>query len=988
MAQNTLIYAKDETNNTRVLKCTDEGALTVGLSAEAGSTISIADFTTPENTLTINSDGEALVDIGAEVINLSSITDIENKNALVVASENYAYNKTSNKSEKLTYSNILITENEEYKNRLDTSTILEDPTNNNKAKILPLSTTQLDTTDNALVVSSVLYGKKSAGNFEKINSDDSGNLKVSVDNGNIIVDSMPNLDATTDSITIYGLNPSSVKTSIMTDANGHLDIVGNVGVNLITGFNLEATQTTVKDNTNVLNSLKFTNAPDSYLKVSVQNFPSTSSTVNIQDTDGNKLNAVSSSIPQLKTTLYDKVGNNIASQETSSGSGVYALQTYNQELNYSYNATAHSIQTAPQIYDGTSYHQQKGDAQGRAEVNINSSGTAITHTGTSLDVEVKNTGNINVSVQNSSLNTHIMGYDDNTLTYKDVSVDSNGFINVIPVEAVHQNIEVGFDENVDSMTKYKGSGYLTWKAQNPYCKEQNGWYVSGDSSVGGAMLSWYNNGDFIAGGGNPTIPFNPQYSFTKADIDIFYMIIQNYNCNSLLATFPFIYVMSKPTGTGDYAPYAHSIWVYSIDANQFINNGSSIMIYNGNLARVKNNDVECPRVSYSLVNTLGAGGSNEIIGHITAETLIYPSGTGNIDLNVIEGAIYVKNKGLINYYFNNNRENIISGVNVFTDKSSTSVTSNILENSTYSGVGLDTRANLYASYTTGGAKPLTYTATSTPNVSYSLDTYIQNSSTTNYKNIVGLNTYQIFPNRKCYCMAGYAITATFYNIILGGYSNTTNFNSYDITDKAWYYNWTFSTGFSWTMKYDYVDVNGVLQENQTMTINSTGVNTVIPTNDATNRMKGIIKWNIVNNYMTQTSSIHNFNIMNGNGSQYSVGGSYVPTTGTYGQTSDLMGVFTVPTTSSSGVKYVAYVPNLSFIGGVNINFGLAVIKADGTKKILNRFYYQNGTSKEVVSGSNGYLGEIFEGGDRIIIIAFDSSALTKWCSFNVVLEAV
>jgi hypothetical protein len=62
---NSLIYAKDETNNTRVLKCTDDGALTVGFSANAGSTVSIADFTTPANTLLVNEDGSINVNGGS-----------------------------------------------------------------------------------------------------------------------------------------------------------------------------------------------------------------------------------------------------------------------------------------------------------------------------------------------------------------------------------------------------------------------------------------------------------------------------------------------------------------------------------------------------------------------------------------------------------------------------------------------------------------------------------------------------------------------------------------------------------------------------------------------------------------------------------------------------------------------------------------------------------------------------------------------------------
>ena len=63
-SQNTLIYGKDETNTTRVLKCDDAGYLQIGTSANIGSTISIADYTTPANTLKIEPDGSINVNGG------------------------------------------------------------------------------------------------------------------------------------------------------------------------------------------------------------------------------------------------------------------------------------------------------------------------------------------------------------------------------------------------------------------------------------------------------------------------------------------------------------------------------------------------------------------------------------------------------------------------------------------------------------------------------------------------------------------------------------------------------------------------------------------------------------------------------------------------------------------------------------------------------------------------------------------------------------
>jgi hypothetical protein len=819
-------------------------------------------------------------------------------------------------------------------------------------------------------------------------------LNVNVGN-ELTISAMPNLSASTDSIELYAQDPTASLKSIQCDSTGHLDIVGSVTVNTITGYNLESTQVEIKDQTN---KLQFTSAPDSYLKVAVQNFPSGGSTVSIKDSNGDNLLAVSASVPQLRSTLYDVNGNNIASAETSVGSGIYALKTFNNELNNSYNPTAYALHTSPKLYDGSSYVEQKGDANGRAEININSSGTAITHTGTALDVEIKNTGNINVNVQNTSLDTHIMGYDENTLTYKDVSVDSNGFLNVNTIEATHENIHIGFDENVDKLTKYKGTtGYMTWKAQNAYCKEQNGWYVTGDAG-NIASLSWYNNGDFVAGSPNPTIPFNPQYNFTKADIDIWCMIIQNYNCNSVLATFPFIYVMSKPTGTNDYAPYAHSIWVYSIDANQFINNGSSIMIYNGNLSRVRSNHIEVPRVSYSLMNTLGAGGNNEVIGHITMETQPYPSQGVTIDLNVIEGAVYVKNKSLINYYFDNNRENVLSGSNILTDKSSNSTTTNKIENSSYNAVGLDTRATLYASpIGTSGQQQISFTATSSPNVSYSLDTYIQNSSTTNnakdyiiggldVNNRIGLNTYQIFPKKLYYNMGGYSA----YNVgsaLVAGWGNNLTFSNLSTSNSTFYWNLDSTTAGNWGIIYDYINSSGDLVENATQTVATVnGTGTYVPIAGGV-QMKGVIRWR----FDTFRNVSYNLYITRSNstsaplGITFSVGGGNAG-----GQSSNLNGIMIVPN------GYVAYIPQLSYVGGANMNICLVKFTdtagTGGTssmRQILNKYYYVNLTSKEIMAGNGGGgIGGVFKAGDRFCLMTLDASATARWSNMDVVLEAI
>jgi len=64
MSNNTLIFAKDETDKNRALVCDNDGVLQVGFSANAGSTVSIADYNTPANTLLVNPDGSINVNGG------------------------------------------------------------------------------------------------------------------------------------------------------------------------------------------------------------------------------------------------------------------------------------------------------------------------------------------------------------------------------------------------------------------------------------------------------------------------------------------------------------------------------------------------------------------------------------------------------------------------------------------------------------------------------------------------------------------------------------------------------------------------------------------------------------------------------------------------------------------------------------------------------------------------------------------------------------
>jgi hypothetical protein len=179
-----------------------------------------------------------------------------------------------------------------------------------------------------------------------------------------------------------------------------------------------------------------------------------------------------------------------------------------------------------------------------------------------------------------------------------------------------------------------------WSKTNPISTTDDGWYL--DYS-GFANLLWYNNG------GYQSQSFPLQSNFTYGDIETWYMILKNYlPYAGTFQVMPTINIMSKPTGSGDVATGVyHSIWSLTCDAGQSINYGESIMIYSGLTSSVKTNDPECRRIKYSVTGGAGDRLATEVINHIE----FYINYGGAYKILVVEGGIYVKNQGLLNYYF-------------------------------------------------------------------------------------------------------------------------------------------------------------------------------------------------------------------------------------------------------------------------------------------------------------------------------------------------
>ena len=589
------------------------------------------------------------------------------------------------------------------------------------------------------------------------------------------------------------------------------------------------------------------------------------------------------------------------------------------------------------------------------------------------------TGSVNIL--NPFLNTHIQG-NDGAGVYNDVLVDANGFLTTNVIEAVHQNIQIGFDGNVTKLTKYNGSSNKTWQNDNPYSKTQNGWYVSGIATTS-AQLLWYSNGDYIPFLPTATTTFNTQYNFTFSDIDIFYMIIQNYNCSSTL-NFPQIIVMSKPTGTDDVAPYAHSIWIYSINANQFINNGSAVMIYNGNLARVKTNEVESPRISYSLTSTIGDGGVNEIIGHISMETIASGGSTNIIDMNVIEAAVYVKNKGLINYYFTNDRgtevefsqtsnQNNIKITDAEGDIATISTPFQLTGTSSIRGLDTQSYVNAYDVYN-NEYKNLTCVPSQTnpSNLYRALDTYIRNDITTFNNSIfgasgttTGINMYSIPVKQKQLVMSGTSATA---NGILAGGGSTQTIASADwgITKPKIFSIFMTAASVIKTFYYDYIDIFG---NERTGTFTPPTVNAwhQLPFQTGfTDNMVGI------NNVRVSASLLANdvYYIA------YNASITNAVATGTFSRS--FCGIITIPNNA------IGHVSNVTIFNGVASNFNLH--KCDAITGARKNIYYYNTpfASNHAPAGFEGALGGILEPGSAIFGANENANSMTVFA--NVVIK--
>ena len=613
---------------------------------------------------------------------------------------------------------------------------------------------------------------------------------------------------------------------------------------------------------------------------------------------------------------------------------------------------------------------------------------------TDVDGKLEVVGNFS-SVIDSATSSILMVGDDysgaSPAVQNPVYVDANGFIATNTVTATHQDIVYGYDEMSATLTY--GSGASNWSKVNPVSSDENGWYATYVSGV--SSLLWYNNGPY----GNNQPSYNYQSEFTFNKLDLWFMILKLYRPLTGTAgspIMPTIQVYSKPTGTNDYiAGVCHSLWEYTMTAGQALNYGESIVIYSGQVNKIKLNNPEVRRVVYTNTGGGGDRANNEVINHIG---FVY--NTPNVyQTLVIEAGVFVNQVGLINYYFSNGNSSKADiatiamktatdtiNTNVATINTSTSSINTKLTGMTYqtnrlqtvstlvdadgdvatistptqstgtsSIRGLDTQSYINAyNVLTNVYDNLTATLSSpaTPSGSYNaLDVYARNPKTqvvnygqTTVNGLSGLNMYQIYPKKIHYTLSGRTESGAG-NVIMGGTGSSKLI--YDVAfGKA--SPQAFSavlTGGSINriINYHYVDTDGVLKTDGTALL--TALNTPVTLSPAT--MISINKHWMVGSVGANDQVVIRFGTTN-----------TPANTICHTDVDDYNnGVITVPN------GYIGYLTNIGQFSPTGCFFNVVKWDVDSYRSVTYPFY--NASQQSFTSGHNGSLGGIYTAGESI-----------------------
>jgi hypothetical protein len=269
-------------------------------------------------------------------------------------------------------------------------------------------------------------------------------------------------------------------------------------------------------------------------------------------------------------------------------------------------------------------------------------------------------------------------------------------------------------------------------------------------------------------------------------------------------------------------------------------------------------------------------------------------------------------------------------------------------------VGLDNGSNL----------PLQLTSTQ-GTYQNSLDTYINNGSTTNFNFGTGLNVYQILPKTKTYTFGGYDSNATASGLIIGNATagKDISSNSFNFGGSMTFYALLGATGTK-NITFDYVDSNGDFATSASIAINGT-------TATSLGTFRCILDFRL------------NSSIVSGE-ALYIGTSSNVTTlrqTSLYSEdiNQKLIGAITIPN------GYIGYITNLTSLVATATGLQLNRWNTAGVRSAVWRI--NNTGNIYINSGHEGTLGGVFTAGDTLVYSA-QSAVTGKSIIANLVLKSI
>lgn len=671
-------------------------------------------------------------------------------------------------------------------------------------------------------------------------------------------------EVTVNSVLIKGMDGTTERAVVVNSA-GKLDVVASV--NTITGF---ATETTLGSIETALNSVitddrvettsyLYSGSGDAITATSISSTQTALDTASVLS----KVNAATGFLVPLETE------GNILKTHISNNITIAAMPDID--------ASTNSILLYASNVDDASGIAVQADSTGKLNVNADCSGTVGVSTAgfkiydqdgagfsSTANVETEKVGLDVAIINNPNFLMTGSNYVTPTPTYSPVFVDPDTGaldVNVLNKDGVHENINIGFENNVASYCA--GTTAIgNWTPINPVALEDDGWFYNNSSYTFNGILNIYDN------------QYGTQSNITWGDLSIWYIIFRNYN----VLLNPSLYIVTNA-----------STVQYNIAPNQFLAYGVSYMGYHGSqINQLRFNDPECPRILFNKVSA-GNPSSSEIIKKVY---LSFPSSSSPSNIYyylVVEGALYITStKTLINYYFTSDRKGLsevalnkltytgdslnvnigsVAGdlpVQISTTNNSVKITdgTNTLDVLTTTGLSgqnigdknsICTNSCVYGmDRVSAGITPIT--STEVPSIeANALDVFIANTtdiivnvnnqSTQGYGVLTGINVMPIFPKKKSYVWSGYTLQA---NGVFGFNGTAMIYNNGSTNFGYTNYNVYLTCSAAKVIKVDYVNTSGDLVENISITL---------PANTATLIGGGQIK--AVNRFKEITTSNYN-----------------------------------------------------------------------------------------------------------------------------------